>query len=167
MLLGRGTCIQDLETVTPECPQPLCINKTGHHLGSDSVSIPPHGIDHSRRKVWSSHNGNRNDCLRELSGECLGLEDGLRQQRNHAIATPLRGPLDRKDVLAPSTLHDEVGLVCVGRPRAMDTPGCPAKRVGNKLFEILFSGSHGVLNHLAAMIIDVATLFHMAMMIPL
>jgi hypothetical protein len=110
-----------------------------------SVSIPLHGIDHSRRKVWGSHNGHRNDCLRELPGECLGLEDGLRQQRNHPIATPFRGPLDLNDVLAPSTFRDEVGLRCAAGPRAMDTPGCPAKSFGHKPFDILFRGSHDVL----------------------
>jgi hypothetical protein len=145
MLFGRGACIQDLDTVTPEFPQALCINKTDHHLGSDPVSIPPRGIDHSRRKVLGSYNGDRNDCLRELSGKCLGLEDGLRQQRNHPIATSLRGPLDLNDVLAPSTFHDEVGLRCAAGSRAMDTPGCPAKSFGNKPFEILFSDSHDVL----------------------
>jgi hypothetical protein len=110
MLLGRGACIQDLKAVTPECPQSLCINEPDHHLGSDSVSILLHGIDHSRRNVLGSDNGDRNDCLRKLCGECLGFKDGLREQRNDPIATCLRGPLDLDDVLAPSAFDDEVGL---------------------------------------------------------
>jgi hypothetical protein len=145
MLLGRGACIQDLKAMAPEGPQSLCINETDHHLGSDSVGVLLHRIDHSRRNVLSSDNSDRNDCLRKLSGECLGFKDGLREQWNHPIATPLRGSLDLNDVLAPSTFHDEVGLWCAAGPRTMDAPGCPTKSVGYKPVDILFSGSHDVL----------------------
>jgi len=163
MLPGRRPRIQDLETVTPKCPQSLGIHETNPHLGSDPVRILSHGIDHSRRKAWGSDDRNRNDRLRELPGERLRLKDGMRQQRNHPIATSFRRPLDLNDVLASATFHKEAGLERVAGPRAMDAPGRPAESVGDKLGNLAFRGSHGCLKVLTTMVFRMAVLIHTSM----
>jgi hypothetical protein len=144
LFFPRGAGVQDLQAVTPKCPESLRIDETDSHPGGDSACVLLHGIGYTPRNALGSDNSDRDDSLRTTSGERLGLEDRLRQQGDHPVATALCGPLDLYDVLAPSPFHNEVRLQFIAGPRAADPPGRPAKSVGHKPAKFGFSGSHDI-----------------------
>jgi hypothetical protein len=63
ILFRRGAGVEDLQSVTPECPQACRVHKSDHHLRRDTVRIPLDGIDDGRRKMFGSYDCDWNDRL--------------------------------------------------------------------------------------------------------
>lgn len=107
-----------------------------HVLLDKPVEVAGQGLAHP----LSAHNRQRRHGCRAPFSERPGLQDGLSQERQHAVAATVRCALYLDDVRVPSALRQQGGAKIAARRRPPDLPAGPAEQVSDPLFKAFAPG---------------------------